>query len=74
MSKILIDEQQSKTFGLNMSFWTDLADFENQDCMSEYFYPFACYLKELEKKGFINPWEKIRDMDQSYQIDDGKST
>ncbi len=59
MSGIIIDQEQSKKFKLDRSFWVDLYHFENDDCGCEYSYEIACQLKQLEEKGFVNPWNYL---------------
>ena len=59
MSTIIIDQEQSKKFKLDTSFWIDLYHLENDPSGNEYLYNTACQLQELQKKGFINPWDSI---------------
>lgn len=49
------DIYQSKKFSLDSQFWIELHQLESGEACSEYSLNIAYRVKELEKKGFVNP-------------------
>jgi hypothetical protein len=59
MSETLISQNQSSKSGPDKSFLVDLEQLENDEFASEYSYDVVCHLNQMEKLGFVNPFQKI---------------